>query len=153
MFREGSRSGPDLELRVEEFIASLRPAGGASAYELLFIPSDGETPFAPPPEQLTRCLRAWADLVEQIVEPPLLDEANWVEAAEITFAYLVCAGRAGLNLDEGELLQRIVTSTRAVETRLRGALEGGEAGEQALERISAVAQEIVLQGYAAEPPV
>ena len=118
------------------------------AYELLFIPTDGETPFVPPPAQLSLCLGEWAALVDEIRDRAALFGADWVEAAEVTFTHLVCAGRAGFNLQERETLQLIVTRTRRVEAEL-GAI-AVEGGSDALQRISAVADEIVAQGYAVD---
>ncbi len=149
MLREVSRSESVLRLRVEEFIATFRPHQVPSAYELLFIPTNGETQFVPPPAQMSLCLREWAALLNGVCDHGALFEANWVEAAEVTFTYLVCAGRAGFNLPWRETLQRIVTRTRRVEATF-GAVTV-EDGSDALQRISAVADEIVAQGYAVEP--
>ena len=142
----------DLRRSVEEFTSNFRAQGATSAYELLFLPTDGDSGFAPSAAEVRRCTQQWASLLEQIEGPEDLAEANWVEAAELTLAYLVCAGRAGINPEPDEALQRIVTLTRRVEADLRTAGEGTvSSGEDTVERLSAVANEIVAQGLAAEP--
>ena len=152
MLEEESSSESSLRRRVEEFTSTFRPQDTPSAYELLFLPAEEDTGFEPTPSELRRCMRQWATLLEDIEGPEDLVGANWVEAAELTLAYLVCAGRAGINPEEDEAFHRIVTLTRRVERELRAAVDAPEsAGNETVERISAVAEEIVAQGLAAEP--
>ncbi len=142
----------DLRRSAEKFTSTFRPQGAASAYELLFVPVDGDSGFAPSVTEVRRCTQGWASLLEQIEGPEDLAEANWIEAAELTLAYLVCAGRAGINPEPDEEFQRIVTLTRYLEAELKTAGDGTEgSGGDTVERLSAVVDEIVAQGLAAEP--
>ena len=102
--------------------------------------------------ELRRCTQQWASLLERIEGAEDLAEANWIKASELTLAYLVCAGRAGINPEPDEEFQRIVTLTRYVEADLKTAGDETEStGSDTVERLSAVADEIVAQGLAAEP--
>ncbi len=148
----------DLKRSVEEFTSNFRPQGAASAYELLFLPADNDSGFTPSVADVRRCTQEWATLLEGIKGPEDFAAGNWVEAAELTLAYLVCAGRAGINPEPDEALQRIVTMTRHFEAgpptaREETASDGDEtmsAGDDTVERLSAVADEIVAQGLATE---
>ena len=70
----------DLRRSAEKFTSTFRPQGAASAYELLFVPVDGDSGFAPSVTEVRRCTQGWASLLEQIEGPEDLAEANWIEA-------------------------------------------------------------------------